>query len=179
MDLLLPALLTGTVVGAAVTGIMSLLKPVVDFWLAGLLKRQQDKAERRKLVEGVVDRLRTLRVDNVAAGREGRSPEYDLVLGAADEALLIHDRAFADYLSRDIENVSGFDALCRWEEDHGDGNGEMTAGEAARSARFDHLKELVKRTSEFAVTGKWEKEWAQQAVDLEQRMNKAWDETQP
>lgn len=167
MDSLVSALLTGTVLGAAVTGAITLVKPLIDYWVNSLNRRSTQKAERRALVEGVVERLRKLRVDHWQANHENRGISYDLVLEAADSALLIHDRGFAKYLSRDIENASGFGVLYRWHDENGEIEGYRTTAEAARAARWDHLKLLVSRASEFAVTGKWDKAWAREAEALE------------
>ena len=166
MDQFLPALLTGAAIGAVITGAITLLKPLVDYWISLLGRRWTVKTERRAVVEGVVDGLRRVRLDHLQAGRERRTTSNDLLLEAADSALLIHDRAFAKYLSLDIENTNGFSILARWKEQNGDLDGTMTASETARSDRWNHLKMLVERASDFAVTGKWDRAWATQAENL-------------
>ncbi|WP_311245381.1 MULTISPECIES: hypothetical protein [unclassified Microbacterium] len=170
MEQLLPALLTGTVIGAVVTGAITLLKPVLDYWISLLQRRYNRRAEQTAVVEGVVERLRKLRVDHVEANREGRAISYPLVLEAADTALLIHNREFAKYLSLDIENTSGYSVLYEWHAELGEIDDNTTASSAAREARWDHLKMLVERASEFAVTGKWEKKWAAEAIKLSEQM---------
>lgn len=167
------ALVTGTVIGAGVTGLFTLLKPLVDYGISVLTRRWTQKAERRAVVEGVVGRLRKLRLDHTQANREGRSISYELVLEAADTALLIHDRAFAKYLSLDIENTQGFSVLSSWYEQEGEGDPTVSASEAAHTARWDHLRQLVARASEFAVTGKWDKSWLSEAETLSKQMNEA------
>jgi len=173
MDAVWRALLTGTVIGAAITGLFTLLKPLVDHGVSVLQRRSKQRDERRAVVEGVVDRPCKLRIDHAQAVRENRPISYDLVLEAADSALLINDRGFAKYLARDIENTSGYEALSQWYEREGYGDGTKAAFEAARELRWEHLKTLVERASEFAVTGKWDKNWGLAAQDLAKSMDEA------
>lgn len=161
---LIPALITGTVIGALVTGFISLLKPWIDYWVTRATRRLDQKHERRVVVESVVERLRKLRVEHQAATRAGGSLSYDLILEASDLALLIHDQEFAKYLSVDIENIAGFGTLYEGQAELGNFEGDTSAG--AQEARWNHLKQLVARASSYAVTGKWEKEWATEADKL-------------
>lgn len=170
-DQLLAAVLTGTVIGAGVTGIFTLLKPLIDYWVSTWTRRQDAATQRRKVVESVVEQLRKLRVAHHRDIRGEGSFPYDLVLEASDSALLIHDQDFARYLSLDIENTAGFRTLADWNFQFGDLDDDPAT--AARAARWDHLKTLVSRASQFAVTGKWDKKWMEQAQALEKDMVQA------
>ncbi|OZD43719.1 hypothetical protein CH252_24555 [Rhodococcus sp. 06-1477-1B] len=165
---ILTAVLSGTAIGALVTGLFSVAKPIIDYWMAILTRRWNQKLSRRAVVEGVVDQLRKVRVALYESSREGDSLSYGLVLQAADSALLIDDQEFAKYLSMDIENTSGFRVLYDHKLDLGEYDGDPAEG--ARAARWQHLKQLVERASAFAVTGKWEKSWASEARTLEAEM---------
>lgn len=167
MDPILTAVLSGTVIGAIVTGLFSLAKPWIDFWVAALTRRWSQKLERRAVVEGVVEQLRKLRVMHQLPENRHGVP-YELVLQASDSALLIDDQEFGKYLSQDIENTAGFSWLFDWKANNEKFDGEPN--EAAREARWNHLKKLVARASAFAVTGKWEKAWASEAATLSQQM---------
>jgi len=171
LDQLWPALLTGTVIGAAVTGLFTLLKPFVDYGVAKLTRRLDTADERRKVVEDVVFQLRKLRVAHHNDVRNVESFPYDLVLQASDSALLIHDQDFARYLSLDIENTAGFRTLADYNAQHGDYDGDPAF--AARASRWQHIKTLVSRASRYAVTGKWEKDWMRQAQALQAEMDQA------
>ncbi len=170
-DQLLAAVLTGTVIGAGVTGIFTLLKPLIDYWVSTWTRRQDTAAQRRKVVETVVERLRKQRIAHQKDVRGDASFPYDLVLETSDSALLIHDQDFARYLSLDIENAAGFRTLADWSLQSGDLDDD--AATAARAARWDHLKTLVARASQFAVTGKWDKKWMVQAEALEKDIAQA------
>lgn len=179
LDLLWPALLTGTVIGAIVTGLFSLAKPWIDYWVSNLSRRVDKKEQRKVVVEGVAERLRKLRIEHQLASRESRSMDFGMVLEASDSALLIHDRGFAKYLALDIENVQGFDHLNDWYEQNSAETPKGGARAAARDQRYEHLKRLVTRASEYAVTGKWEKTWMEEAEKLAAEMKRADDELYP
>lgn len=166
-----PAVLTGTVVAAVVTGLFTLFKPVVDYWVSTWTWRRDTAVERRKVVEGVVTQLRKLRIAHQREPRSGVDDFYELVLEASDSALLIDDQDFAKYLSLDIENTTGFRTLADYEFEHGNLDDDPAA--SARAARWDHLKTLVERASRFAVTGTWDKEWQAQAERLKKDMDVA------
>lgn len=137
------AVLSGTVIGAVVTGAFSLAKPLIDYWIAILARRWNQKLSRRAVVEGVVEQLRKVRIDHQKAARGTNGIDWDQVLEAADAALLIDDQDFAKYLSKDIENTTGFWVLYDHKVDVGEYNGD--AAEGARTARWKHLKQLVER----------------------------------
>ncbi|MCY1718608.1 hypothetical protein OVA26_16850, partial [Microbacterium sp. SL62] len=118
MDSLLAAVLTGTAIGAVVTGLFSLAKPWIDFWVARATRRWTEKEARKIVVEEVVERLRKLRVENYRASRDSKVLSYEMILEASDSALLIHDQQFARYLSDDIANVDGFYWLHRYLADN-------------------------------------------------------------
>lgn len=174
MEEALIAVLSGTAIGAAVTGLFSLAKPWIDYKITRATKRDSTEEARQAVVEGVVDRLRKLRLENTRAAVKGTGLPWEQVLEASDAALLIHDQGFAKYLSMDIQNVTGFDYLYdSWAEDSADYKGNPS--DDARAARWNHLKTLVERASAYAVTGKWEKEWAEGATKLKDDMDEAAD----
>ncbi len=172
MNELLAAVLSGTALGAGVTGLFSLAKPWIDLKVSRAAKRDTQEEARHAVVAGVVDELRKLRVENARASVERTGLPYLQVLEAADAALLIHDQGFAKYLSTDIENVAGYGYLHDWwAEDSVDFEGDPS--ETARAARWDHLKKLVERASAYSVTGKWDGKWAEEASKLKKEMDEA------
>ncbi|BAJ75996.1 predicted membrane protein [Microbacterium testaceum StLB037] len=112
--------------------------------------------------------LRTIRV-NYAERSEGVVVPYADYIKAADTALLIPERAFAEYLSLDILNLQGLPILGR----------SLGEEHKTSAAQWEHLSDLVKRCTDYAVDGSWDSAWLETARKLAKDIDDAWEEMGP